>query len=102
MNYKEVIKRTHGFDYEYHFRRMLIQLIGLVNVERLEKAIDQTKQARLIAALKTLKAVRDPEAHTHIKGVTRAINAPSVTLGQFPAVYEGLLEYQNTIRNTKF
>jgi hypothetical protein len=39
---------------------------------------------------------------THIKGITRHINGPSVTLGQFTAVYESLLEIDSILRRTKF
>jgi len=99
---KQIVKRTHGFDYEFHFRRMLIQLIGIINVEKLEKNVDQIKKTRFKAALSTLKSDRDPQAHTHIKGVARVINAPSVTLSQFPFVLDGLREYDRVIRSSPF
>ena len=99
---KIIIKRTYGFDYELNFRRMLIQLLGLINVEKIEKSVDQNKHIQLKATLKALKTVRDSEAHTHIKGVTRSINAPSATLNQFPALYDGLMEYDRTIGNARF
>ena len=99
---KEIVQRTYGFDYERHFRSMLIQLLGLINVEKIEKSVDQRKHIQLKATLKALKTVRDSEAHTHIKGVTRSINAPSATLNQFPALYDGLMEYDRTIGNTRF
>ena len=98
----EIVRRRHGFDYQYHFRRMLIQLLGIINVERIEKCVDQNKRLNLMATLEALKKVRDAEAHTHIKGVTRQINAPSVTLGQFTALYDGLVEFDATLRRTKF
>ncbi len=98
----EIVKRTYGFDYEQHFRRMLIQLLGVVNVERIEKSVDQSKRLKLAATLDALKKVRDAEAHTHIKGVTRQINAPSVTLSQFTALYDGLIEFDTVLRKTKF
>lgn len=99
---REIVKKTYGFDYQQHFRRMLIQLLGLINVERIETKIDQSKQISFKATLEPLRKVRDPEAHTHIKGVTRHINAPSVTLGQFPAIYEGLIEFDTVLRKMKF
>ncbi len=98
----QVVRRTHGFDYENNFRQMLIQLMGIIKVERIERTVDQIKLARLRATLADLKKVRDPEAHTHIKGVTRSINAPSVTLAQFPALYDGLLEFRAFVRKAKF
>lgn len=98
----EIVKRTHGFDYQQHFRRMLIQLLGVINVERIEKSIDQSKRLKLMATLGALKTARNAEAHTHIKGVTRHINAPSVTLSQFPALYDGIVEFDATLRRAKF
>lgn len=98
----EIVKRTSGFDYQNHFRRMLIQLIGLINVEKIEKIVDQNKRLKLMATLSALKKIRDSEAHTHIKGITRNINAPSVTLNQFPALYGGLVEFDAVMRRTKF
>lgn len=98
----DIVRRTFGFEYDRHFRRMLIQLLGLINVEKLERRVDPVKRDRLKATLATLKSARDSEAHTHIKGVTRRINAPSVTLSQLPAVYDGLREYESVIRNSAF
>jgi hypothetical protein len=97
---KQIVRKNYGFDYDDHFRRMLGQLIGIINVERLEKNVDQTKKVRLKAVLSMLKTARNAEAHTHIKGVTRHINAPSITLSQFPDVSDGLTEYDRVIRNT--
>jgi hypothetical protein len=98
---KEIVKRTHGFEYEKHFRRMLIQLLGIISVGKIEKRVDQSKRESLVATLKTLKDVRDPEAHTHIKGTTRRIDAPSVTLNRFSALYDGLIEFDSTIKKLK-
>ena len=99
---KKVVRRNHGFSYENHFRRMLIQLIGIVSVEWLERQVDPIKRDKLVATLSALKTMRDAEAHTYLKGVTRHINSPSVTLAQFPDVYDGLREFERVIRSTKF
>ena len=98
----EIVKKTHGFDYEFHFRRMLIRLVGLINVEKIEKTVDQHKQAKLKATLAALKIVRDSQAHTHTKGTTQRIDAPSVTLSQLPVLYDGLKEYDRTLRTIRF
>jgi len=98
----EIVKRTYGFDYERHFRRMLIHLLGLINVEKVKKRVDQKKQAQLKVTLAALTTVRNSQAHTHTKGTMQSINAPSVTLSQIPPLYDGLKEYDRTIRNAKF
>ena len=77
---REVVKRTFGFDYEKNFRSMLVRVLGLIIVERIENSIDRTVHDQMVAALSQLKQQRDPEAHTHLKGMTRTINAPSVTI----------------------
>jgi hypothetical protein len=96
---KQIVKRTYGFDYDRHFREMLIRLLGLVAVERIENAVDPAKSAMMRSTLATLTVVRNTEAHTHVKGVTTVINAPSVTRTHFVAAFEGLSEYDRVIRS---
>lgn len=98
---KAIVRKTYGFDYDANFRWMLIRLVGLINVEALEKALDPVKISALSGALATLKQQRNTEAHTHIKGLTKTINAPSVTLAQLAPVYEGLLEIDRRMRKLK-
>ena len=99
---KEFVQRTYGFEYHKNFRFMLVRLLGLVNVEYIEARVNQTKQAAMIAALSALTTQRNVEAHTHVKGTTRHINAPSVTLAQFQPLYNGLKEFDRVIRNNKW
>jgi len=97
----EIIRKNYGFDYGKNFRSMLMRLIGLVAVERLEKKVDQATYASMIAVLSSLKITRNAEAHTHLKGITRTLNAPSVTLGQFHTLYVGLVEFERKVRRFK-
>ena len=39
---KDVIRRTYGFDYSRHFRKMLINIIGITGVEKIEKKLIQS------------------------------------------------------------
>ena len=94
----DIINPTYGFDYHKHFRFMLIRLVGLITVERLERQVDQAKHATLKSSLGSLKVVRDSVAHTHLKGTTRRLDAPSVTLRSFQSVYDGLLDLDQTMR----
>ena len=59
---EKIIKRTYGFEYDAHFRFMLIRLVGLINVERLEQQVDPAKHIQMTAALKFLKPLRDIES----------------------------------------
>jgi hypothetical protein len=94
----KVVKPTYGFEYEKHFRRMLVFVVGLMSVEKIEKNVDAVKYARFKSALGSLKAARNKEAHTHLKGITRTVDAPSVTMRNFVYVYEGLVEYQKKLK----
>ncbi len=98
---EQIIKRTYGFEYDKHFRRMLIQVVGLTAFERLEKRMDSAKLQLMKGALCSLRTPRDTEAHTHLKGITRRLDAPSVTKARFIDVYHGLRELEATLRKMK-
>jgi len=95
---QEIIQRTYGFEYKRHFRRMLMQLIGIISLEKLERKVDGTKFQIMEATLETLKTYRNSEAHTHLKGITRRLNAPSMTISDFSKVYEGLKNIESTLK----
>jgi len=80
----KIVEPNHGFQYRKNVRPMLISLIGLIEVERLEKELEKTGQ---ITALKghlgNIIVSRNIAAHTHLKGITRNFNAPSRTIGDF-------------------
>ena len=99
---KSVIKRTYGFEYNSHFRNMLIDLIGIINVEKLENKLDPVKFQLMTSTLDTLKIIRNTEAHTHIKGITKRIDAPSLTKSRFLPIFEGLKDIDLKLRNLKF
>lgn len=99
---KEFVERTYGFDYHNNFRFMLVRLLGLINVESIEARVDRHKLDSMTAALSSLKVQRNTEAHTHLKGITHTINAPSVTIAQFQPLYEGLREFDRVIRETQW
>lgn len=94
-----VLNRIYGFSYDKHFRKLLIHSFGLINIEKLEQKVDQTKRSRLETELTNLKSARNTLAHTYIKGVTQSIDAPSVTIARFPSIYEGLKEYESVIKS---
>lgn len=97
-----VIKRTYGFDYNSNFRNMLIQLIGMINIERLENNVDTTKFHIMKSTLGSLKQCRDLQAHTHIKGTTQIIDSPSLTQNRFQKIYDGLKDVEFCIRKMSF
>lgn len=97
----DVVRRTSGFEYQKHFRRMLEAVIGLSGVERMEKRVDPRLFQPMVAALESLKPFRDEQAHQYIKGTTRAIDAPSVTRSRFYVIFNGLKNVDNVLRSLK-
>lgn len=100
INYvqKEIVDRTSGFTYDYHFRGMLMRIIGLVNLERLEKTLDQRKFIALKASLKLLSDARNQAAHTHLDKATATYTSPSLIMRYFQDVYDGLKDIEQCIR----
>lgn len=96
----DVIKRTYGFDYEPHFRMMLIRLIGIVTCEKLEATLPIAVHTKFTAQLHSLKVMRDRLAHTYLKGsaATTTIDAPSVTKTRFNDIYYGLKAFEQGLR----
>jgi hypothetical protein len=78
-----------------------MQTIGLVALEKLEREVNQEKLQILASTLETLKTYRDSEAHTHVKGMTKRLDAPSLTKTRFLQVYEGLKEIEYKLRHLK-
>ena len=94
----ERIRRNYGFHYDRNFRRVLIDAIGLINVERLERTVDQAKFGSMKSALETLTIERNRAAHTYTRNATINISAPAVTNANFVRVYEGLKDIERTLR----
>lgn len=97
----DIVKRTYGFDYERNFRKMLINLVGIVTCEKLEGQIPVAVHTKFVAQLQSLKAVRDRLAHTYLKGpvATMIIDAPSVTKARFNDIYDGLKAFECGLRS---
>jgi hypothetical protein len=98
---EEVIRRTYGFEYEKHFRRMLQAVIGLSGVERMERHVDPQLFQPMVAALTSLKPFRDEQAHQYIKGTTLTIDAPSVSRSRFYLIFNGLRNVDNVLTSLK-
>lgn len=96
----DVVKRTYGFDYQRHFRKMLISLIGIVACEKVEAQFSSQVHVTFTAQLNSLKLIRDRLAHTYLKGsaIAVSIDAPSVTKARFNDIYVGLKEFERVLR----
>ena len=98
----QIIKPTYGFEYKKHFMKMLSYVVGLINIEKLEDKQDPLKRARLESALGTLKGARNREAHTHLKGTTRLVDAPSITINLFNHVFDGLKDIELNLKELSY
>jgi adenine-specific DNA methylase len=97
---KSIIDGTHGFQYNTHFRKMLIIALGICEAEKLERKIDKSGKIQLLASLlATLKEIRNTNAHSYIKGTTTTIQTPSVTKSQFLRIYPIIKEIEREIRS---
>lgn len=79
-----------------------MQVLGIINLEKLEAKLDKYKFSQMQSTLDTLKTSRDREAHTHLKGVMMRLDAPSVTKSRFDTVYNGLKDIENRTRKMRF
>lgn len=94
---KQIVKRIYGFEYNLHFRKLMIGAVGIVRLEKIEKNIGASVLAPFEATLNILKARRDTLAHHHLIGIVH-IEPPETLLRYLEIVYKGLKEYE---RKTK-
>jgi hypothetical protein len=95
---KQIVKRNHGFEYEEHFRKMLIGVIGLKGVQEMESQVDRALFDPMCGALNTLKRNRNSYSHTYLKGTTIVIDAPSVSIQHCQTIFAGLREVENVLQ----
>lgn len=94
-----IIDKNYGFKYEYNFRPMLIQTIGIIQVEKLETDLNKLAKIDILSSeLTRLNKLRNKAAHTYTKGTTASFAAPSVTLGIFHIIYPILLEIDQKLK----
>ena len=93
------VRKVYGFEYEKHFRHMIITLVGLHGVEAMEKNVDLRAFLPMRAALNDLKPYRDKQAHGYIQGTTLHLDAPSITLGRFHTVHAGLVDIDGVLKS---
>lgn len=83
---RQVVRRTYGFEYDQHFRSMLIRLVGIITTEKIEDSLNFSVVALFKAELTSLKTIRDSLAHTYAKSIP-PIDAPSRTIARFQPLY---------------
>lgn len=95
--FRSIKENNHGFRYNSNFRKMLIQVLGLQNMEKVEVAMSKSGSiAVLTAQLDMLIHIRNDAAHTFLD-TTKTYQAPSVTRQQLNIVYPILRDIHRAI-----
>ncbi len=82
-----IVKRNYGFHYEDNFKKMLLPIIGVKQVEKLEVKLNKRGLiAILFAELEALKIHRNDASHTYIRATT-SYPSPSTVKGQIERIY---------------
>lgn len=87
---KEFVEKQYGFSYKDNIVPMLVGLFGRVGTTDFESYHNAAELEVLKSSLGTLKVARNAHAHTHLKGVTVTVMAPSLLKEYFDQVCEGL------------
>lgn len=94
---KDIVRKTYGFEYEKHFRKMLMAVIGLKGVQDMEAYVDPALFGPMCGALTTLKPNRDTYSHTYLKGATAFIDAPSISIQRCRTIRAGLQNIEDAL-----
>lgn len=93
---KNITSQTYGFDYDQHFRKMLMKLIGLRNLASIEKNLEKDILI-LKSKLGSLWKRRKQAAHSSIGGVTLTLDAPARINADLTIVVEILKKMESEI-----
>lgn len=63
---RDYVRRTHGFEYERHFEKMISAVVGFKVLEQAETQIGATTLTPFTAAISSLVPLRNHYAHTHL------------------------------------
>lgn len=99
--FKSVVQKVSGFEYQKHFRHMVITLIGLQGVETMEKNADPLLFLPMQAAFSTLRPHRNKHAHEYIKGATLRLDAPSISISRLHVIHAGLVDIEKVLKKIK-
>lgn len=94
------VKRNYGFEYEKHFKSMLVSLVGITGFEFIEKKVSSQIVVNFKNELSNLKIKRNSLAHTYVRGATQHYDAPSITISRYHTIADGLREYDKALRQS--
>lgn len=95
---KDVVDKQHGFNYKENIVPMLVGLFGRVRMAEFESYYDAAQLDVLKSTLGSLKLARNDHAHTHLKGVTVTVMAPTKLAEYLDKVIVGLNEMEMALR----
>lgn len=91
-----IIDKTYGFNYDSHFRPMLMGIVGISYLESIEDDLGADIEV-LRADLKTLMGMRNNAAHTYILGTTVTYTTPSAMLTMLKRIHPILNKIEGLI-----
>jgi hypothetical protein len=95
----EKVKKNSGFDYDSHFRTMIVNLIGIWGFEKIVQNVETTIVVNFMNELNTLKIKRNSLAHTYTRAITEHYDAPSITLERFVHIRAGFEAFERALQN---
>lgn len=95
---QSVVGKTYGFNYETHFRPMLLSIVGIKYLELLESDVDNNGDLTILKSeLSTLWGIRKKAAHTSISGVALSFHAPNTIKNSLNRIYPILQKIESLI-----
>jgi len=97
--FKKHIKPVNGFTYDGHFRKMLISLLGELEVLKTENRMGSVKKTKFESALTTLYEARCEHAHNSLIGIgiTPHFYPPNWVRSHINNVIDGLEFFRKNI-----
>ncbi|WGE75060.1 hypothetical protein [Actinobacillus equuli] len=95
------IKNIYGFEYEKHFKKMLVSLLGVIIFDKLERSIINIDSLENI--LNDICKKRNQLAHTQANYQQQiTIDAPSKIIGYLDIIYPILKKIEDFLNNLNF
>lgn len=86
--FNSIVSKNYGFHYTKNYRRMMLQTIGVLQMEQLELQLTATGEKNILeSTLEILGVERNRAAHTTTAGAMPTYQAPSTTISQFKNLF---------------
>lgn len=93
------ISNTYGFEYDKHIRSLLVIIVGIKNLETIEKKLESQNgfKAKFKSIVNSLYSVRNSLSHTHLSSIRR-IDSPQITIKTMKDLYEILKKIEKMMK----